>query len=179
MNKMREDLKIEGKQVFIRPITIEDTDLVLKWRNSEKVVKNFIYRKEVTREDHLNWIHNKVEKGRVHQFIVCSKIDDMPIGVVYLQDFDEDCKKAESGIFLGEIYGKGIGTEAYKLLLDYAFGELKLHKVVARVLAGNEASVKLHIKTGYTQEAYLKDELFLDSKYEDLIMFGVINNNGK
>lgn len=179
MDKMRENLKIEGEQTYIRPIAIDDTDLVLKWRNSEKVVKNFIYRKEVTREDHINWIRNKVEKGFVHQFIVCSRADDKPIGVVYLQNFEEDCKKAESGIFLGEIYGKGVGTEAYKLLLDYAFDELKLHKVVARVLADNEASIKLHLKTGYTQEAHLKDELFLDGKYEDLIMFGVINNNGK
>ncbi|MBQ1193111.1 MAG: GNAT family N-acetyltransferase, partial [Lachnospiraceae bacterium] len=88
-------------------------------------------------------------------------------------------KKAESGIFLGEVYGKGIGTQAYKLLLDYAFNELGMHKVVARVLAGNTASVRLHEKSGYKQEAYLRDELFLDGKYEDLILFGAINNDGK
>ena len=54
-----------------------------------------------------------------------------------------------------------------------------MHKVVARVLAGNTASVRLHEKSGYKQEAYLRDELFLDGKYEDLILFGAINNDGK
>lgn len=179
MKKVPHNLRLVGQNIYLRPITIDDTELVLKWRNSKKVVENFIYRQPVTRQDHIKWLENKVDKGLVYQFIVCDLDSDMPVGVVYLQNFEEENKKAESGIFLGEVYGKGIGTQAYKLLLDYAFNELGMHKVVARVLAGNTASVRLHEKSGYKQEAYLRDELFLDGKYEDLILFGAINKDGK
>jgi RimJ/RimL family protein N-acetyltransferase len=37
------------------------------------------------------------------------------------------------------------------------------------------ASLKLHEKAGYLKEAYLKDELFIEGKYEDLVLFGAIN----
>ena len=74
-----------------------------------------------------------------------------------------------------DAYGKGIGTEAAKLILAYGFETLGLHKVISKVLAYNQASVRMNENAGYKQEAYLKDELFLDGKYEDLILFGAVN----
>ena len=52
-----------------------------------------------------------------------------------------------------------------------------MHKVVSRVLAHNQASIRMNEKAGYVKEAYLKDELFLDGQFEDLIFFGAINPN--
>ena len=179
MRPVREDLRIQGQQIYLRPITAEDTELAVRWRNQPVVVENFIYRKPVSREDHINWLENKVFKGLVHQFIVCRNEDGLPLGSIYLQNFEEENKKAEWGIYLGEeqAYGKGIGTEAAKLLLNYAFEELGMHKVVSRVLAHNQASIRMNEKAGYMKEAYLKDELFLDGQFEDLIFFGAINPN--
>lgn len=168
---------IKGENIYLRPITEEDTDLVLGWRNKKEVVENFIYRKPITREEHLSWFKNKVEKGLVHQFIICQNTDDKPLGSVYLQNFEEDSRQAEEGIFIGEtnLQRKGIGSQAAQLMIKYAFEELKLHKLKARVLAYNTASLKMHEKAGYIQEACFKDELFLDGKYEDLVFFGIIN----
>lgn len=173
------DLRVKGEQVYLRPITVEDTDVVVRWRNEKIVVENFIYRKPISKEEHLNWLKNKVDTGLVHQFIICRNEDDLPLGSIYLQNFEEDNKKTEWGIFLGEkeAFGHGVGTEAAKLLLKHAFENLDYHKVVSRVLAYNKASVRMNEKAGYVQEAYLKDELFLDGKYEDLIFFGAINPN--
>ena len=180
MKPVEKDLKIHGQQIYLRPITIADTDDIVRWRNEKKVVENFIYRKPVSKEEHLNWMEKKVKSGLVHQFIICRKEDDKPLGSIYLQNFEEENRKAEWGIYLGEeqAYGRGIGTEAAKLVLDYAFTALGMHKVVSRVLARNRASVRMNEKAGYVQEAYLRDELFLDGRYEDLILFGAINPNG-
>jgi RimJ/RimL family protein N-acetyltransferase len=99
------------------------------------------------------------------------------MGSIYLQNFEEENKKAEWGIYIGEeqAYGKGVGTEAARLVLKYAFEDLGMHKVVSRVLAFNKASIRMNEKAGYVREAYLKDELFIDGKYEDLVLFGAIN----
>jgi RimJ/RimL family protein N-acetyltransferase len=177
MECVKSDLIIKGEQIYLRPITVEDTDMAVKWRNEKVVVDNFIYRKPVTREDHLNWLENKVFKGLVHQFIICMNIDDFPVGSIYLQNFEKDNNKAEWGIYIGEekAYGKGVGTEAARLLLEYAFNDLGIHKVISRVLAKNKASIRMNEKAGYVKEAYLKDELYIDGKYEDLILFGAIN----
>lgn len=177
MKPVRADFRVEGQQIYLRPITASDTDLVVGWRNQKDVVRNFIYRKPLTVQEHRSWLEQKVATGQVHQFIVCMREDDTPIGSVYLQKFEEENRKAESGIFIGntKIRGKGIGTEAVKLLVKYGFDTLGLHKIVARVLSYNTASIRLHEKAGYVQEAYLRDELFLDGQYEDLIFFGIIN----
>lgn len=177
MEQVQKELRIEGKQIYLRPITIEDTDRVVRWRNDKKIVENFIYRKKISREEHLGWLHNKVETGQVIQFIICDLANDKPLGSIYLQNFNEESRQAEEGIFLGEeeAYGRGIGTEAAKLVLDYAFETLKLHKLTARVLSYNQGSRKMHEKAGYVMESYLQDELFLDGSYVDLIFYGAIN----
>lgn len=177
MEPVKNDLIIKGNKVYLRPITIEDTDMVISWRNKKEVVENFIYRKPISAKEHIQWLTDKVNTGLVHQFIVCLNDNDKPVGSVYLQHFEENSKKAESGIFIGDESAKGIGTgtESLKLLMKYAFETLGLHKLAARVLAYNEASLKLHEKTGYLKEAYLKDELFIEGKYEDLVLFGAIN----
>lgn len=177
MEQIQKDLRIKGNQIYLRPITIEDTENVVRWRNDKKIVENFIYRENISKEDHINWLHNKVEAGKVIQFIICDLETDKPLGSIYLQNFQETSRQAEEGIFLGEeeAYGRGIGTEAAKLVLEYAFSTLKLHKLTARVLSYNQGSRKMHEKAGYKMESYLKDELFLDGKYEDLIFYGAIN----
>lgn len=177
MEQIQKDLKIEGSQIYLRPITIEDTDNVVRWRNDKRVVENFIYRKAISREEHINWFHNKVETGKVIQFIICDLENDKPLGSIYLQNIDENTRQAETGIFLGEeeAYGRGIGTEAIKLMSKYAFETLKMHKLIGRILSYNWGSRKMVEKAGYQQEACFKDELFLDGKYEDLTFYGIIN----
>lgn len=177
MEPVKKDLILKGQQIYLRPITAEDTDMAVRWRNQPGVVENFIYRKPISRQDHENWLENKVFKGLVHQFIICRNEDDKPLGSAYLQNFAEESRRAEWGIYLGEeqAYGKGVGTEAGNLILDYAFNTLGLHKVVSRVLARNKASARMSEKVGSIQEAYLRDELFLDGRFEDLILFGIFN----
>lgn len=181
MSVIDTDLRLEGEQIYLRPITIEDTDMVLKWRNAPHVVHNFIYRKPITREEHLSWLENKVETGNVIQFIICDKQTNQPLGSIYIQNIEEEHRKAEEGIFLGETegFGRGIGSEAAKLVVAFAFDTLGLHKLTARVLSFNKASIRMHEKAGYVQESYLHDELYLDGKFEDLVFLGILNSKEK
>lgn len=176
MKPMDKELVIKGENVYLRPITAQDTELVLRWRNSPEVVQNFIYRKPITVEEHTSWLENKVFTGQVHQFIICDREDGMPLGSAYIQNIDEEHHRAEWGLFLGSerTYNRGIGTQTAFLIMDYAFETLGLHKLTSRVLAHNKPCIRMNEKIGYRQEAYLKDELFMDGKYEDLIYYGLI-----
>lgn len=111
---MTEQLKIDLGPVYLRPITLEDTENIVKWRNTDRVRKNFIYQKPFTKEGHLAWMRDKVAAGEVVQFILCETEGDRPVGSVYFRDIDTGNKKAEYGIFIGEedAAGKGYGTLA-------------------------------------------------------------------
>ena len=55
-------------------------------------------------------------------------------------------------------------------MTSYAFEKLKLHKVILRVLAGNDRAKKSYEKAGFVQEAYLKDEVYLENEFRDVIL---------
>lgn len=169
--------KIELGAVYLRPITLEDTDLIVKWRNSDRVRRNFIYQKPFTREGHLAWMREKVAVGQVVQFILCQTEDDLPVGSVYFRDIDRDNRRAEYGIFIGEeaAAGKGYGTAAAKGAVAYARDVLGLHKLMLRVFADNIAAVRSYEKAGFVQEGRLRDEIRTeDGGYRDLLLMAVL-----
>jgi RimJ/RimL family protein N-acetyltransferase len=118
----------------------------------------------------------KLETGLAVQMLVCMRENDQPVGCVYLSDIDHKHHKAEYGIYLGEqhVRGKGIGTLAAKLLIQYGFDELSLHKIYLRVFADNEAAIHSYEKAGFVQEGYLKDEVCIDGTYRDMIWMAVL-----
>ena len=62
MEPMKKDLVIKGQKIYLRPITADDTGMVVRWRNKPAVVGNFIYRRPVSQKDHEEWLANKVFK---------------------------------------------------------------------------------------------------------------------
>ena len=163
--------------IFLRKMTVDDTDLIVSWRNSESVRKRFIYRGEFTREGHLSWIKNMVETGKVIQMMICDLETGQPLGSVYLRDVDRGHSKAEYGIFIGEssARGRGVGTAAARLMLQYSFEEEKLHRIFLRVLADNPRAIKSYEKAGFQREAVLREDVFLDGVYKDVILMGILD----
>lgn len=176
---MKEKWICEGEKIALRKMTEEDTDLIVGWRNKEFVRERFLYRKPFTRQGHENWIETQIKTGKVVQFMICLKESGREVGSVYFRDIDLEQGKAEYGIFIGEedALGKGIGTEAAKLALSYAFDELRLHKVMLRLIADNERARRSYEKAGFVQEAYLKDEVRIDGTYLDIIYMAAFSKN--
>lgn len=167
----------EQSGIYLRLMTYEDTDNIVNWRNSDAVRKNFIYQALFTRESHENWIRTMVETGKVVQMIICEKTTDKAVGSVYIRDIDHTHHKAEYGIFIGEesARGKGYGTAAAKLMIQYCFKELKLHRLFLRVYAENLQAIRSYEKAGFAKEAYLRDDVCIDGKYRDIVLMGIIN----
>ena len=158
--------RIIGKRVYLRPVTVEDTADIIRWRNSEDVRRYFIYQKPFTAEGHKMWLEKEIFAGKGFQFIVCKTKDDKPIGCAYLRNYDSHSRKAEYGFFLGEVEerGKGIGKEMLNLTMKFAFEELGLHKLYARAFANNMPSVKSFLSCGFEQEAYFRDEEYINAR---------------
>lgn len=176
-----QEIRLDGERVFLRSITHDDTDLMVKWRNQENVNRYFFYRGVFDRESHERWLKEKVETGQVIQLIVCMKDDGRPVGCTYLRDIDYDNKKAEYGVFLGEedVRGMGIGKEILNLTVDYAFEVLGLHRVYARVREDNNPSLYSFLHCGFEREALLRETVFCDGKYLNVVILGKLNDKSK
>lgn len=141
---------IKGNKIYLRPITMQDTNLIVKWRNTEFVRENFIFRENFTAEMHQNWMKSKVAIGSVIQYIICSNSNGA-IGSVYFRDIDNENKTAEFGIFIGEkdALGKGYGQEATALFTEYGFKYVGLEKIMLRVIDSNNRAEHVYEKNGF------------------------------
>lgn len=168
---------IESERIVYRQITQDDTDLILKWRNSDFVKKYHIYQKDISREEHLNYYHNQCETGNIIQFIMSTKNDNIPFGCVFLKNVKDSNSKAEYGIFIGyeEMMSNGLGSEACKRITEFAFEELNLHKVYLRVFENNERAIKSYKNAGYEIEGTFKDDEKINGEYVSVIFMGKIN----
>ena len=169
---------LDGDKIYLLPISKKDTENVIRWRNEPFVQDKFIYREKFTKESHEKWLETMVDTGKVTQFIIYTKSEKKPIGSVYLRDINPQNKKAEFGIFIGELeyLGKGFGNEAAKLVLNYAFHILCLHKVMLRVFASNKRAIRSYEKAGFVQEGYFKDEVKIGNEYYDIIFMAILSN---
>lgn len=169
--------RIDLGPVYLRPITLEDTDNIVRWRNQDRVRRNFIYQKPFTREGHEKWMQTRVASGDVVQFILCETVGDRPVGSVYFRDIDRENRRAEYGIFIGEedAAGRGYGTLAAAGAVEYAGRVLGLHKLMLRVFADNTAAVRSYEKAGFVREAWLKDEIRCgDGSWRDMYLMAVL-----
>jgi len=140
--------------ISIRNITLDDTHHIIKWRNSEHVLNNFLDRNILTSETHNNWIMNFVQKEKVMQFIIM--VDNVSIGTTFIKNIDGD-KSAEFGYFIGEQHylGKGIGTIAGKLTIEEyykKFNKSIIARAIKENIASNKALTKIGFKFDYTYE---------------------------
>lgn len=172
---------MEDGRIYLRLMTRDDTENIIKWRNNDAVRSQFIYQKLFTKESHEKWIETMIDTGKVVQMVIMLVEGDRPIGSVYVRDIDMEHKKGEYGVFIGEedCLGKGYGTEAAELMTEYAFEYIGLHKLMLRVYADNERAIRSYEKAGFEKEAYLKDDVYVQGQYRDIVLMARINNEDK
>ncbi|MGH2353036.1 MAG: GNAT family N-acetyltransferase [Chloroflexota bacterium] len=130
----------------------------------------------VERSSMLLWRHVYLgdQSGALADLVVLGP-QDRPIGLVSLWDRTIPHEAAEISIWIGQGYrGAGYGTEALRVALRYAFGDLKLHKIYLRVLEYNTRAIRTYEKCGFRVEGILREEMKVNGRWHDLIYMGVL-----
>ncbi|MGG2063360.1 GNAT family N-acetyltransferase [Bacillus sp. S14(2024)] len=73
--------------------------------------------------------------------------------------------------------GKGYMTEAVRLVVSYAFNELKLHRLEAGVMPHNTGSIKVLEKSGFHKEGIAKQNVKINGRWEDHQVLAIVNDN--
>ena len=80
------------------------------------------------------------------------------------------------GYYLGQEHnGRGYTTEAIRLVLDYAFRDLKLHRIEAGVMPHNAGSIRVLEKVGFEREGLSKKNVRINGEWEDHLHLAIIN----
>ena len=166
---------IKGENVELWAPTIENVNLYAKWVNLPSG-RSF---SRVAIPQRINELKQLLEPKP--EFLVQTNIyleihhinDNKPIGIVGLLDIDWLNRNAKVSINIGEseYWGKEIAGEALRLLFNYAFEDLNLHKLYAGIYTPNIRSKRVFEKLGLRHEATLKEEVYVDGKYYDSEIF--------
>ncbi len=168
--------------IVLRPVTLDDSRMLIKWRNNENVINHCLSRTTITEESNREFYKNYIETGKYKQFIVdCIDADfsvvSYPIATVYLKDIDYTNKRCELCVFTSTDteWQPENQSEAIHLLVEKAFNEYGMHKVYSYVFYKFPEEVELLKNAGFSAEAILKDEaLNADGKYEDIVRLSII-----
>lgn len=178
-------MMIKGENIYIRPFLTEDAEelLELQLKNRDFFEKFSMDRNQefYTVETQLKRIKQSEEdrKNDEGYNFGIFKHDDRLIGTINLfQVLRGAIQGAFIGYFLDKEYnGKGYTTEAAKLVVDYAFNELKLHRIEAGVMPHNIGSIRVLEKAGFHKEGISVKNVKINGKWEDHQMLAIINPN--
>ena len=124
----------------------------------------------------LSHVHDCFAQKALFQWgIALSGGSEKIIGTCTLSHLDQSNRKAQVGYALArEHWGKGYINEALTALLDFAFGELNLHRVEADIDPYNEASIRVVEKLGFQREGYLRESWIIGGEVKDALYFGLL-----
>ncbi|SHN69538.1 GNAT family N-acetyltransferase [Fervidobacterium gondwanense] len=75
--------------------------------------------------------------------------------------------------------GQGYGKAMLKKAIEFAFGEMNLHRLTAEVYAYNEKSIRLLESLGFVREGLIREAKFHDNKYWDILIMGVLKEEAR
>jgi RimJ/RimL family protein N-acetyltransferase len=97
------------------------------------------------------------------------------VGIIGLTPYLHDNKgRLSIEIYKQSARGKGIGTKAIKLVIKYAFEDLKYHKVYLRVLDINTNAIKCYEKCGFKREGIDREGALINGVYHSDIYMGIL-----
>lgn len=158
-------LPIETERLIIKNTSLEDVDLLLKMDKQEETQKYLGGIKNKTKEERLEFLSRKVDKinnGIASSLTVFIKGLLVPIAFISLKISEEENSAEISYIFDYDYTKKGYCTEIVKKIIDISFNQLKLTKVWADTIVGNDSSKKVLEKLQFnkTKERKEKDIIF-------------------
>lgn len=169
-----------GKKVVLRPITHDDLPRLREFHNDLEV--ELASGGDPPTPRTLEALQKRFEREAedpprlVTNFAI--EADGKLVGNCGLFGIDETARHAELGITIGdrEYWGHGYGREAVRMLLDYAFRLRNLRRVWLEVHAGNEPATRAYKSCGFVEEGRMREHVWLDGRYVDNIIMGVLRD---
>jgi len=171
---------LKGNSVLLRPVKKSDISYFLKWFNDPEVIQYlclYLPMTEMSEEKYIEELGTTRAKSDAPFVIeVIEGASTKPIGNCGLHQINPKDHNATFGIVIGEkdYWSKGYGTEVSRLIINYGFQQLNLHRISSSAFAFNERSIKLHKKVGFREEGRLRQAMFKNGQYHDQVEFGIL-----
>ncbi len=170
-------VNIEGELVALGPLRREHIPLYLRWLNDFGIRRMLgLPPGPMTLEQETAWYERATGGDAGTLFTIYERATGRPIGNCGLHEVDHQNRQTEVGILIGEpgARGRGFGTEAMRLLLDYAFTGLGLHNVMLKVFEYNLAGRRCYEKVGFREIGRRRESRWYNGRFWDEISMDIL-----
>lgn len=152
----------------LRPITEDDLNMVLRWRNSEDVRRFMLNDHIITQKEHADWYQSISNDPSCESHI--AEFRGKPIGVISITDIRRKDGTCTWGMYIGEdMRNSGIGVLMQIHAIDRMVRYHRVRKIWGETLESNRRLILMHKRFGFEEEGILKKHVGRGDKYEDVI----------
>lgn len=175
----KQTILLKSDNIYLKVLTpkIMSKEYILWLR--DPVVNKFLETKgdNLTKESLDKFVVNMLESSHNYLFGIFD-LNDKHIGNIKIGNIHHLHKRADIGLVIGEkeFWGRGIASEAIRLVTKFAFNNLGLHKVFAGVHSINSGSLKAFLNNDFIMCAEMKEHSMIDNDFIDVILIEKINN---
>ena len=162
------------KHTKLRQIEESDLPKLRDWRNSPYVRAGTREFRPLSMVNQVRWLESLA--GDQNNIMFAIEVTEL-VGCCGLTNINFKEGHAEVSIYIGaeKWQGKGYATDTLRLLLEYGFKELRLHRIYAIIFEYNEASIKLFERNGFKLEGRHREARFWDGKFHDEWVYGLLD----
>jgi RimJ/RimL family protein N-acetyltransferase len=173
-------VNITGERVVLGPLSRDLLPTFTRWINDFHALRTLggLRPGPTTLESEEAWYTRVTTEGDSVTFLIRERLSSVPIGTTGLHRIDFRNRAATFGIMIGEqsARGQGYGTEAARLMLDYAFNAVGLHSVSLTVAEYNIAGQRAYRKAGFRECGRLREHILLGGRMWDQILMDCLAN---
>ena len=171
---------MKGKEVYLRYLVPEDFYEFSEMARRSVRFHRGLLKLAKTKEEFDNFL-TKIGSDSNECFLICRADDKAIVGIINLsQIFRGPLQSAYMGYALGHGFtGNGYATEAVRLIVTFAFRELKLHRLEANIQPHNTPSLNLVKRLGFTKEGFSERYLKIGGRWRDHERWAIIRDNWK
>jgi len=167
-------------KVAIGPVLPEDIASLFLWFNDSQAAQSDMPYRPVDCMAFKEWLDQNVSLTTQMLFVIRSLLPARAVGFVLFKNFQPVFRSAELGVRIGaeQDRGKGYGSAATEVALDYAWNNLNLRRISLTVLGGNGRAVAAYRKAGFREEGVMRQAAYVDGAWHDVVMMAAINPQG-
>jgi diamine N-acetyltransferase len=158
-----------GNNLILRPLERKDLDRSRTWVNDMEIGRGLLRVLPVTEIEQERWF--EAISTQSNKLVWAVENDSIHIGNVGFYHIDFLHRRAEAWCYIGDktLRGRGLGKEAFSLLLHYGFSGLGLNKIYLHVDSENHVAIAMYQALGFVTEGTLQQEYFIQGSFRDII----------
>lgn len=169
--------QLVGRVVALRRPHSTDLNAIVRWYRDPEVARLTRYQtRQMTQQEIERFFQVRMLAPDALAYTICELPTWRAIGFTTFSALDGDNGTVLFHITIGErdSWGRGLGTEATRLMLGHAFERLGLHRVGLSVFSYNVRAIRSYQKAGFTIEGRMRDAIQRDGRYFDEIQMGIL-----